>query len=368
MAWVRYDDGFYSHPKVTAVIAEDPAALSLHVLANTWTNAQKRPGYVPAHQPGILVADKTIGNQWATLLAKHDLWHDVKKMCDECLAEFEDLASGTGYVIHDAKKYRAPDRDRTTPGTPAELSEKRRAAGRKGGKTTAGKRSNGKQNVAKPATGQANQANGAAEGSGREVEATEPEAGTAPAATDIHSRRDESQRPAETKQDARASAADADSKSSKLLLAGVSKNSNLLFGGVSPEPEPVVTDASNEASAADPGGTDDETEAEPVTARTILGEYIDRCRKRPPQRVLGQMAKEIKNLLEDDFKPDDIRRGIAQWMTKDTHPSVLPSIVNSVVNGNVAPLRPTGTDGSATRGGQRNLPDPSEYGKGNLRI
>jgi hypothetical protein len=37
-------------------------------------------------------------------------------------------------------------------------------------------------------------------------------------------------------------------------------------------------------------------------------------------------------------------------------------------NDNVRQLRPTGTDGNATRGGQRNLPDPSEYGKGNLRI
>lgn len=317
MAWVRYDDGFYSHPKVTAVIAEDPAALSLHVLANTWTNAQKRPGFVPAHQPGILIADRSLGAQWAKVLVAHGLWHEVTSMCDECMAEFSDLAGGSGYVIHDAKHYRAPDRDRTTPGTPAELSEKRRAAGRKGGKATAAKRGG--------------------------------------------------------KQPTQANDADADSsKSSNLLFAGVSKDGNLLLGGVSPEPVPVTTDASNEASAAETGGTNEaesEAAAEPITARTILGEYIDRCRKRPPERVLGQMAKQIKELLDQDFEPDDIRRGIAHWMTRDTHPSVLPSIVNNLVNndrGNVTELRPTGTDTRFAPGTGSQVPDRNDYETGNV--
>jgi hypothetical protein len=40
--------------------------------------------------------------------------------------------------------------------------------------------------------------------------------------------------------------------------------------------------------------------------------------------------------------PDDVRRGLAQWMTKDLHPSVLPSIVNGVMNGSRA--SPSTTD------------------------
>lgn len=70
----------------------------------------------------------------------------------------------------------------------------------------------------------------------------------------------------------------------------------------------------------------------PVTAQTLIGEWLDRCPKRPPSRVIGHVAKEIKTLLDDGIHPDDIRRGLAHWMTKGLHPSTLPSVVNEVMN------------------------------------
>lgn len=141
MAWVRYDDQFYGHPKVTAVIAEDPGAIALHVLANTWTNSQKRPGYIPAHQPGVLVCDRSLGTKWAQVLVHATLWHERGQECEECLEEYADLPTDAmGYVIHNARTYRAPARERQTPGTPTELSEKRRAAGSKGGTSTSKRR------------------------------------------------------------------------------------------------------------------------------------------------------------------------------------------------------------------------------------
>ena len=70
-----------------------------------------------------------------------------------------------------------------------------------------------------------------------------------------------------------------------------------------------------------------------VTARTILGEYLDRCRKRPPDRVLGHLAREIKLMLDQPIDPDDIRRGVAHWVARGLSPAVLPSIVNEVMNG-----------------------------------
>lgn len=200
MAWVRYDDQFYCHPKVTAVIAEDAGAIALHTLANTWTNGQKRMGFIPAHQPGILVCDKSQGAEWAALLVKHDLWHRTDSMCPACKEEYADLPSDlVGYVIHNAKEYRAPERDRTTPGTSAELSEKRREAGRKGGKATAKKRE-------------------------------------------------------QVQQGARANEDDDASNDGKLPFAGVSKTSNLPPAGVSPVPVPVV--ASNEATEERPHPSD----------------------------------------------------------------------------------------------------------------
>ncbi|WP_128817988.1 hypothetical protein [Streptomyces sp. S063] len=70
-----------------------------------------------------------------------------------------------------------------------------------------------------------------------------------------------------------------------------------------------------------------------VTTQTIVGEWLDRCATRPPSRVVGQMGKEIRVLLEEDrIHPDTIRRGIATWMTKGLHPSTLPSVVNEVMN------------------------------------
>jgi hypothetical protein len=52
-------------------------------------------------------------------------------------------------------------------------------------------------------------------------------------------------------------------------------------------------------------------------------------------------------MLAEGIDPDDIRRGVAVWMTKGLHPSTLPSVVNEVMNAPTAG-RPTparrGTD------------------------
>ncbi|MFG2277561.1 hypothetical protein ACGFNQ_02585 [Streptomyces asoensis] len=79
----------------------------------------------------------------------------------------------------------------------------------------------------------------------------------------------------------------------------------------------------------------------PVTAQTIVGEWLDRCTERPPSRVIGQLSREIRVLLEEDrIDADHIRRGIAHWMRKGLHPATLPSVVNEVMN---TPARPAGT-------------------------
>ncbi len=115
------------------------------------------------------------------------------------------------------------------------------------------------------------------------------------------------------------------------------------------EPFPAPADASGPAATPAPGDTrdadDDVLEGEPVdddqadaadapiTAQTIVGEWLDRCTERPPSRVVGQMAKEIRVLLDDDgIHPDWIRRGIARWMQRGLHPSTLSSVVNEVMN------------------------------------
>ncbi|QBI56854.1 hypothetical protein EKD16_25570 (plasmid) [Streptomonospora litoralis] len=74
----------------------------------------------------------------------------------------------------------------------------------------------------------------------------------------------------------------------------------------------------------------------PPTAQTIVAEWLERTPSRPPGQVIGQMSKLIKQMLDEGVDPDDIRRGIATWMSKGLHPATLPSVVNEVINTVVA--------------------------------
>ncbi|WP_216588549.1 helix-turn-helix domain-containing protein [Streptomyces brasiliscabiei] len=115
------------------------------------------------------------------------------------------------------------------------------------------------------------------------------------------------------------------------------------------EPFAAEADASGPAATPTPGdtgGTPDEVlDGEPVddadvvdsdapiTAQTIVGEWLERCPERPPSRVVGQLSREIRVLLDEDrIHPDHIRRGIAHWMKRGLHPATLASVVNEVMN------------------------------------
>ena len=100
------------------------------------------------------------------------------------------------------------------------------------------------------------------------------------------------------------------------------------------------------APVPDPPPVADSDTTRAVTAQTIVGEWLDRCRKRPPRQVVGQVAKHIREMLAEDIDPDDIRRGIAAWMAKGLHPAALASVVNEVMNRSPLPAaaRPSTTD------------------------
>ncbi|MEU8829405.1 hypothetical protein [Streptomyces sp900116325] len=71
---------------------------------------------------------------------------------------------------------------------------------------------------------------------------------------------------------------------------------------------------------------------ETVSAQTIVGEWLQRVNKRPPNNVIGQTSKQIKKLLDEGIDPDDIRKGLARWMAKGSAPSAIPSFVNEAMN------------------------------------
>ncbi|WP_225847241.1 hypothetical protein [Streptomyces sp. HPF1205] len=69
-----------------------------------------------------------------------------------------------------------------------------------------------------------------------------------------------------------------------------------------------------------------------VSAKDLLGEYISACNRRPPSNTLGHLGKQIRILLGEGFEPEPIRAALDKLRTKGLHPSVLPSLVNEIVN------------------------------------
>ncbi|MER5622482.1 hypothetical protein ABT061_15705 [Streptosporangium sp. NPDC002544] len=104
----------------------------------------------------------------------------------------------------------------------------------------------------------------------------------------------------------------------------------------SPAPTPTPAPIPPSAGAVAPRPAADA----PVTAQTLIGEWIDRCPKRPPGTVIGQVSKHVKAMLDEGIAPDDIRRGFALWMSKGLNPSTLPSVVNEVMNSALATSGP----------------------------
>lgn len=94
-----------------------------------------------------------------------------------------------------------------------------------------------------------------------------------------------------------------------------------------PTPQPLNTDPLKT------GGADEVDEPAGVSAQTIVGEWLERVRVRPAQSVIGQVARQIKVLLEEGQEPYYIRLGMKAWMTKGLHPATIPSVVNEVANG-----------------------------------
>lgn len=76
MAWFRVDDKFHSHSKVRKVLADDPAALALWVVAGSWSSDNLQDGFVPDHQlPWLIPAG---ADELAQKLIAARLWKRVR--------------------------------------------------------------------------------------------------------------------------------------------------------------------------------------------------------------------------------------------------------------------------------------------------
>jgi hypothetical protein len=125
VTWFKVDDSFHAHPKV---LATNPAALGLWVVAGAWSSAHLTEGYVPDHALPRLLPDSA---ELARALVAAGLWRKVRG----------------GHQFHDWTDYN-PTADDVRA-----MREKRAEAGRKGGLASSAARS-------KPASKR--QANGSA--------------------------------------------------------------------------------------------------------------------------------------------------------------------------------------------------------------
>jgi hypothetical protein len=73
----------------------------------------------------------------------------------------------------------------------------------------------------------------------------------------------------------------------------------------------------------------------PVTAQTVLAAFIDWVRANEgdlTKRTIGQLARQIGDLLAQGKPERHIRTGLANWYLADQNVSTLDSFVNSVIN------------------------------------
>lgn len=70
----------------------------------------------------------------------------------------------------------------------------------------------------------------------------------------------------------------------------------------------------------------------PWNAQRLVAEWIDHCPRRPPGRVVGQVAKELGIMLDEGIPYNTVRQGLALWHSKALHPSTLASVVMEVMN------------------------------------
>lgn len=104
-------------------------------------------------------------------------------------------------------------------------------------------------------------------------------------------------------------------------------------GGPNLGPEPSVEPSERPSdSLRSSAARSSEVATVAPNAGVILAAYIDRCAVRPPGRVVGQLAKIIKELLDDSIPPRAIWNGLLAWGAKGSAPIALPGFVNAAAN------------------------------------
>lgn len=97
-----------------------------------------------------------------------------------------------------------------------------------------------------------------------------------------------------------------------------------------PDPVPVPTLI---GGSDDPAPNESSIDDDQQNAGTIIAEWIENSNgQRPPGRVIGQLSKEIKVLLDEGHDYQEVRQAVILWSQKALHPSTLASVLHESRN------------------------------------
>lgn len=119
---------------------------------------------------------------------------------------------------------------------------------------------------------------------------------------------------------------------------------------------PVTDEPSTEIVQAEIVETDKSGHAEIAeqrTAQALIAEWLDQRQTKPPKRVIGQLSKEIKALLDEGFDYDLVRTAVGQWHQRDLHPATLPSVLDNVQSGHADPTNASAAERRLIAGRER---------------
>lgn len=126
----------------------------------------------------------------------------------------------------------------------------------------------------------------------------------------------------------RADFADSEAYPSEGVSDTPSDTPHVRAGAFPQPPAPVPQPPTN--VPATPGSAIARRDDAEVSAQTFVGEWIDHCKDRPPGRVIGHVAREVKAMLDEGIDPARVRAGLAEWHARGLHPSTLPSVVHEL--------------------------------------
>lgn len=117
-------------------------------------------------------------------------------------------------------------------------------------------------------------------------------------------------------------------------------------GEVQPRARAYVAGSREQVAGVPPSAAPPSATITPLpTAQTLVAAYVDAYRGRaghdPPRQIKGQVARHLRQAIEDGVTTDHIKAGFVEWFDADQHPATLPSFIEVAGRNGQPRSRPT---------------------------